>query len=85
MYSTQSWLSGRLLAHPVDLVVGHAAKPVGLEAEQIAVERVLDSAAMHQDADVNDVAADGVGSIDRLEACGGLHELNLVALGVERL
>jgi len=51
-------------------------------AEQIAVERVFDGAAVDQEADVDDVAADGVWSGDRLERIGQLHKLHLVAFGV---
>ena len=71
-----------LLAYPVHSALDHSAEPVRPEAEQVAIEGVLDGAAVHQVADVNDVVADGVGGSDRLRVLRQLHELHLVAFRV---
>ena len=71
-----------LLAHPVDPAFRHAAKPVGTETEEIAVEGVLDGAAVDQETGVDDVVADDRGSCERLELRGWLHELHFVAFGI---
>jgi len=73
---------GSLLADPVDLALDHAAKPVGAEAEQIAIERILNGAAVDQEPDMDDVVADGIGSDWRLGIFRWLNELDLVAFRV---
>jgi len=45
----------RLLTHPVDLCVIHAAVPVRPKAENIAIKSVFLRAIMHKEPHVNDV------------------------------
>ncbi len=72
-----------LLAHPIQLALLHAAKPVGLEAQQIAVERVLRRAAVHHESDVDDVRPHCMRIVRSLRMRGRLHKLHLVLLRVE--
>jgi hypothetical protein len=72
----------RLLTDPVDLGVAHAAKPVGLEAEQVAIERIFEGAIVDKKPDMDDVPAYGVGSLKRLEGGRRLNELDFIAFGI---
>ena len=53
---------GHLHHIPVEGVVGMASMPVGMEAEDALPERILFSLILDHEADMNDSAADGVGS-----------------------
>jgi hypothetical protein len=60
---------GSLLRDPVDLRVGHAAVPVGPEAENVAIELVFCGAGVDEEADVDDVMAHFIRHCGRL--CSG--------------